>query len=134
MEIAERFDAAIQPFRAILVPPEFPPAAGGSRRDPLPEHLLKEATDDLLRLARPRRGVDVRGPMVRLGQPWEAILKASEELGVNLIVLGSHGYQRLDRLLGTTAARVVNHARRDVLVVHARPSQAMAPYPASEVS
>ena len=34
-----------------------------------------------------------------------------------LIVIGSHGYGGIDHLLGTTAARVVNHADRPVLVV-----------------
>ena len=38
----------------------------------------------------------------------------------DLIVLGSHGYHGLDRLLGTTAGKVVNLARRNVLVVHGR--------------
>jgi nucleotide-binding universal stress UspA family protein len=38
---------------------------------------------------------------------------------VDLIVIGSHGYDALDRLLGTTAAKVVNHADRSVLVVRA---------------
>jgi nucleotide-binding universal stress UspA family protein len=33
--------------------------------------------------------------------------------------MGSHHYQGLDHVLGTTAAHVVNHARRDVFVVHA---------------
>jgi nucleotide-binding universal stress UspA family protein len=37
---------------------------------------------------------------------------------VDLIVIGSHGYHGLDRVLGTTAARVSNLARRNVLVVH----------------
>ncbi|HVU00723.1 MAG TPA: universal stress protein [Polyangiaceae bacterium] len=31
--------------------------------------------------------------------------------------MGSHGYGTLDRVLGTTAAKVVNHAARSVLVV-----------------
>jgi nucleotide-binding universal stress UspA family protein len=41
-----------------------------------------------------------------------------------LIVIGSHGYGGLDRVLGTTAARVVNHALCSVLVV--RPPEAQA--------
>jgi nucleotide-binding universal stress UspA family protein len=36
------------------------------------------------------------------------------------VVLGSHGYSGFDRILGTTAAKVVNHCDRSVLVV--RPS------------
>jgi len=31
--------------------------------------------------------------------------------------MGSHGYGFLERLVGTTAARIVNHARCSVLVV-----------------
>lgn len=120
VELAEPFGAAIYPFRAIFVPPEFPAAAAGSQGDRLPDHLLKEALADLARLARPRVDLDVRIPIIRVGQPWKAIVDAADELDVDLIVIGSHGYHGLDRVLGTTAARVVNHARRDVLVVHTR--------------
>ena len=34
-----------------------------------------------------------------------------------MIVIGSHGYDTLDKVLGTTAAKIVNHADRSVLVV-----------------
>ena len=40
----------------------------------------------------------------------------------DLIVIGAHGYGRLDRLLGTTASKVVNHADRDILVVRSSAS------------
>jgi nucleotide-binding universal stress UspA family protein len=39
-----------------------------------------------------------------------------------LIVIGAHGYGIVDRILGTTAGRVVNHADRSVLVVRATPT------------
>jgi nucleotide-binding universal stress UspA family protein len=45
-------------------------------------------------------------------------LIATEE-DVDLIVIGSHGYHDADRVLGTTAAKVVNHADHSVLVVRA---------------
>jgi nucleotide-binding universal stress UspA family protein len=60
-------------------------------------------------------------PIVRIGEPWRLILEVADALNVSLIVIGSHGYQGLDRVLGTTAARVVNSAKRNVLVVHAGP-------------
>jgi nucleotide-binding universal stress UspA family protein len=44
-------------------------------------------------------------------------LRPARAIGADLIVIGSHGYGGLDRVLGTTAARVVNHADRSVLVV-----------------
>ena len=51
------------------------------------------------------------------GEGADAICSAAREHDVDLIVIGSHGYGILDRLLGTTAAKVVNHADRSVLVV-----------------
>jgi nucleotide-binding universal stress UspA family protein len=54
---------------------------------------------------------------VVVGAPWEAVCNAARTTAVDVIVIGSHGYSGLDRLLGTTAARIVNHAPCSVLVV-----------------
>ena len=54
---------------------------------------------------------------IETGAPWVAICQTAQAIDANLIVIGAHGYGALDRLLGTTAARVVNHADRSVLVV-----------------
>jgi nucleotide-binding universal stress UspA family protein len=117
-EVASRFGATIHPFRAVVVPPEFPAAGAGSSLVRLSEYLLKSAVSDLLRVAKPSRGVEVSVPLVRVGQPWRLIVQASDELDVDLIVLGSHGYGPPDRVLGTTAAHVANCSTRNVLVVH----------------
>jgi len=63
---------------------------------------------------------------VRTGVPWQAICEAAREQEAELIILGSHGYGGFDRLLGTTAAKVVNHADRSVMVVR-QPDSAKAP-------
>ncbi len=57
------------------------------------------------------------GVRVALGVPWQAVCKAAVDEKADLIVIGSHGYGGIDHLLGTTAAKVVNHADRPVLVV-----------------
>jgi len=57
------------------------------------------------------------GTEVKIGVPWETICEAAREKQADLVVIGSHGYRGLDRLLGTTAAKVVNHAHCSVLVV-----------------
>jgi nucleotide-binding universal stress UspA family protein len=121
VELARRFDATIVPFRAIQIPPEFPPSAQTKQADPLRSYMLHEAGAELARML---EGVDVkwRAPVVHEGQPWRAILAAAEQLDVDLIVLGSHGYHGVDWILGTTAGKVVNLARRNVLVVHDRPA------------
>jgi universal stress protein F len=57
------------------------------------------------------------GTAVDIGTPWDAICRKATELHASMIVIGSHGYGGLDRLLGTTAGKVVNHADCSVMVV-----------------
>jgi nucleotide-binding universal stress UspA family protein len=120
VEIGACFGATLYPVRAVNVPPDFPPAAHLKHGDPLPNFLVREGTEDLNRLVLSVRNVAVAPPVVRLGQPWRVIIAVSDELEVDLIVLGSHGYNPLDRLLGTTAGKVAHSAHRNVLVVHER--------------
>ncbi len=57
-------------------------------------------------------------PLVRKGVPFQEIVQAAEELGADLIVVGTHGRTGLKHvLLGSTAERVVRHASCPVLVV-----------------
>jgi nucleotide-binding universal stress UspA family protein len=122
MSVAVRFGSILHVMRAVTVPPEFPPAAAGAGADPLPRYLSNAALEDLRRVTADAADSTVRvaPPVIRVGEAWRAILEVSEELDVDLIVLGSHGYGTLDMILGTTAARVANIATRNVLVVHER--------------
>ena len=55
---------------------------------------------------------------VRVGTPWEEIVRLGEELGVDVIVLGRTGRSRAPRfLLGSTAEQVVRNSPVPVLVV-----------------
>ncbi len=120
-EIATRFGATLTLFRALSIPPDFPPAAHVGEGDALPAFLVNEADESLRALlATLPAGVLVDAPVVRIGQSWRSILHVADELDVDLIVIGSHGYYGLDRILGTTAGKVANLAHRNVLVVHAR--------------
>lgn len=59
--------------------------------------------------------------VVRQGRPCELITAAADK--ADLIVVGAHGSHRwMDGLIGSTAERVVQHARQPVLVVR-RPPQ-----------
>jgi nucleotide-binding universal stress UspA family protein len=57
------------------------------------------------------------GVHVVVGAPWQAICRTVQTVHADLLVVGSHGYGGIDRLLGTTAAKVVNHSSCSVLVV-----------------
>lgn len=122
VDIASRFGATLHPLRAIFVPPEFPAAGAGTRADPLPAYLIAAARDEVGRLVAtfPSGRFTIASPLVLVGKPSRLIIDAAEDLDVDLIVIGSHGYQGLDRILGTTAGRVANLAQRNVLVVHER--------------
>jgi nucleotide-binding universal stress UspA family protein len=63
----------------------------------------------------------IEGVHVRIGTPWDAICHEANELDCDLVVIGSHGYKGLDKVLGTTASKVVNHCDRSVLVVRPHP-------------
>jgi nucleotide-binding universal stress UspA family protein len=61
---------------------------------------------------------------VKTGIPADVILETAEELGADLIVVGTRGRQGVERLLlGSVAERVARKARCSVLSVH-RPGDA----------
>jgi universal stress protein A len=56
--------------------------------------------------------------VVQTGNPELAIVDAAKELGIDLIILSTHGRTGLSRvLLGSTAEKVVRHAGCPVLIV-----------------
>jgi len=52
-----------------------------------------------------------------IGAPAPQIVDTAKDLGVDLIVVGSHGKHGLGLLLGSTANGVLHHAQCDVLTV-----------------
>ena len=83
------------------------------------ETAKREALTQLSQIAEQMRANGLQAePLLRHGNPYEEILKAATEFGVDLIVIGSHGYTGLGRLvLGSTADRVLHNAPCPVLVV-----------------
>lgn len=105
-------------LRAVTMPPEFPAAAAYSTRDQLPGYLDEIAKHELNELAKRAPDVQVTRTIVTFGAPSQVILETAENLEVDLIVIGSHGFRGWDHVLGTTAANIANRAKRNVLVVH----------------
>jgi nucleotide-binding universal stress UspA family protein len=115
-ELARSTGARMLLFRAVSLPLEIPPDV---LRDgaALEGVLVAQARADLQKLTVGVPPDLLSGTEVVIGMPWQAICQAATRDDVDLIVIGSHGYGGWDRVLGTTAARVVNHADRAVLVV-----------------
>jgi nucleotide-binding universal stress UspA family protein len=84
--------------------------------------VLDTRANDYLERCREMVPPDLRGAVhVVIDSPWEGICKTAKQLDADLIVIGSHGYSGIDRLIGTTAAKVVNHSPCSVLVVKSAP-------------
>ena len=121
LEIARRFGGHLVLFRGVGIPLEIPAHALSQPPAALPQLLETSAREELVARARDVPSDVTATVSVKLGVPWEAICRGALEHDVDLIVIGSHGFSGIDRLLGTTAARVVNHADRPVLVVRDKP-------------
>lgn len=119
-DLARRTGAKLAVFRSVGLPPELDKELLAVSPNDVIGELEKRAKTELERLVASARD-DVEGLYVRVGTPWDAICTEAKLLDCDLIVIGSHGYSGIDRLLGTTAAKVVNHADRSVMVVRARP-------------
>jgi nucleotide-binding universal stress UspA family protein len=103
--------------RSIGVPAELPPSVWKLPQDSLYDSLRDEALAYLNARANELEPELVEGVRVPTGTPWKAICDEARKERVDLIVIGSHGYGGLDRILGTNAAKIVNHAMCSVLVV-----------------
>ena len=119
-EVADKFAGEVHLFRVITLPPEFP-AAARNPPDDLERTLCEQARRELTILAGDHRRIVIDPPEAGPREPWRAILDRAKVLGVGLIVIGSHGFGGWDRVLGTTAGKVADHADRPVLVVHRSP-------------
>jgi universal stress protein F len=115
--LARSSGARLLLFRSFGIPAELPLEAYSMAVEDVPMLLEKHARTALEALEKDVPPELRAGTRVELGIPWQSIERAAADEEVDLIVIGSHGYQALDRVLGTTAAKVVNHADRSVLVV-----------------
>lgn len=61
---------------------------------------------------------------ILIGSPESRIVEKAEEISADVIVVGSHGYNRWERLLlGSVSDSVVHHAPCSVLVVRSETSE-----------
>jgi nucleotide-binding universal stress UspA family protein len=115
--LARLGDAKLVLFRAIGIPPELPPEVLKLPGTRVEDILRAGAYGELDTLAAAVDPKLVERITTELATPADGILLEARKVDADLIVLGSHGYGVLDRVLGTTAAKVVNHATTNVMIV-----------------
>jgi nucleotide-binding universal stress UspA family protein len=103
--------------RAIQPPQEVSSEIWGKRPDEIMALLTQNAKNALEKI---RGGLPDRiaaESVAKIGAPADVVLEVAQAKNAELLVIGSHGYDALDRVLGTTAGRVANQADRSVLIV-----------------
>ncbi|MGK4001850.1 universal stress protein [Sorangium sp. So ce1036] len=81
----------------------------------------QRSLDEVLARRQPSAGVELSGEL-RAGVPDEEICRLAEEIGADLLVIGTHGRGAVARaLLGSVAQRVVRSAKMPVLTVRLPP-------------
>ena len=118
IDLARRTQSKLTLFRSVGIPPKLAQDdIFGMTPNKILEKLLADAKKALSRFTEDIAPELLAGVEVRVGIPWDAICAEAKSLAVDVIVIGSHGYRGIDRVLGTTAAKVVNHAECSVFVV-----------------
>ena len=120
VSLAQTTGAKLLLLRTFGVPPDMQ-LAWPLSDVPLETALRTQAQEDIDSLAKAVPAALLEAAHVVLGIPWQSVCTTARNEGVDLIVIGSHGFEGLDHVLGTTAAKIVNHADRPVLVVRPIP-------------
>ncbi|HEX2568522.1 MAG TPA: universal stress protein [Polyangia bacterium] len=119
LELAQTTGAKLVLFRAVDIPIEWTQQMFSVSLEDLEQVLEQQARKDLHVLAQAVPSEQFAGVRVQIGAPWQSILSAAQVERADLIILGSHGHNLFERLVGTTASRVLQQAPCNVLLVRA---------------
>jgi nucleotide-binding universal stress UspA family protein len=79
---------------------------------------LEKAANEYLEKTKTHLGDTSVKTLVKDGDTGDAILEAAENLGVDLIVLGSHSRRGLDKILmGSVAEKVLRHSKTPLFII-----------------
>lgn len=82
--------------------------------------MILETTGNKLRAIFAEKNITVVTELLT-GSPESRIVEKAEEISADLIIVGSHGYNRWERLLlGSVSDSVIHHAPCSVLVVRSK--------------
>ncbi len=118
VDLAKRFDAKLTLMHGFEVPALAYAGLGMTTVDYLVpiEDAARQCLEGELRSLKEKLPSAVG--LFKRGAPWQQILLASDEVGADLIVMGTHGRQGLSHaLIGSVAERVVRLSTVPVLTV-----------------
>ena len=117
-ELARTLDAEIHLLNVVGMPALGVPELGVAMTATVIDQLVVENQTALQELARARCAARLGQVLIKAGDARDMINRTAQELGVDLIVMGTHGRRGLTRaLLGSVAESVVRSAPCAVLTV-----------------
>ena len=117
-ELARTLDAEIHLLNVVAIPALGVPELGVALTSTLIDQLVVENQKVLEELARTQCTARLGHVLIKAGEPRDTINRTAQELGVDLIVMGTHGRRGITRaLLGSVAETVVRSAPCAVLTV-----------------
>ena len=118
-ELADKLGAKLQLLSVIGIPTYGVPDVGVGLTAPMMENLVDDNQRALDMLAKSRP--EISHTLVRAGDARDVILHTAEEIGADLIVMGTHGRRGISRaLLGSVAETIVRTSPIPVLTVRGR--------------
>lgn len=115
-ELLDEFQCEIYLLHAIEHLSSYGAAYGVAAGADIEEMLLENSRDSIIKVANQLK-VPHNHVMIKVGPAKSLILEEAESLGVDLIIVGSHGRHGIRLLLGSTANAVLHGAKCDVLAV-----------------
>lgn len=123
-EIASALGAKVRLLSAVQLPPIVPASPAGPLIVPVDAAAIVRSAKAALIEREGELPPALRdGVEVELGDVCSAVCSAARSYEADLVVIGAHRHGLLARVLGTTAARIVNHIDRPVVVVRPMPNE-----------
>lgn len=115
-ELAEEFGAELYLLHAIEYLSSYGAAYGVAAGADIEDMLMSNARDFMQKTGE-KLAVAPERQLIKVGPAKTLILEEADQLGVDLIIVGSHGRHGIRLLLGSTANAVLHGAKCDVLAV-----------------
>jgi nucleotide-binding universal stress UspA family protein len=120
-ELARILDAELHLLNVVGIPALGLPELGVALTSTVIDQVVVENQTALDDIARTRCTARLGQVLVKAGDPRDMINRTAQELGVDLIIMGTHGRRGITRaLLGSVAETVVRTAPCAVLTVRLR--------------
>lgn len=122
VELAGKLDAKLYMLNVVSIPAFGVPEVGATMAPAVIESIISDNEAALEKLADARRSkAQIAGTFLRTGDARDVIIHTAEQVGADLIVMGTHGRRGVGRaLLGSVAESVVRTSPCPVLTIRGR--------------